>query len=83
MTHSMDKTVLEAMLCGCIPITANKAFAELLGKEGLYVENQDVETYVELLHSFEHMEKDVLRARLRSAVVDCHSLDTFYNRIFV
>lgn len=83
LTHSMDKTVLEAMLCGCIPVTANNAFEELLSPEGLYCETASVGGYYDALEKcIEVSDTSELRKRLCNNVISAHSLTTFPSRIF-
>jgi glycosyltransferase involved in cell wall biosynthesis len=81
-TQSMDKTVLEAMLSGCVPITANVAFADLLSEEGLYVPNAIPEVYAESIVRLSGSRLTELRHRLRTLVVEKHALNTFTKRIF-
>jgi glycosyltransferase involved in cell wall biosynthesis len=80
LTHSMDKTVLEAMLCGCVPLTANKAFRDMLQPFGLFFEEQDARAYSERILKDD---TESVRAALHQSVVTHHSLDTFADRIFI
>jgi glycosyltransferase involved in cell wall biosynthesis len=82
LTHSMDKTVLEGILCGCIPVTGNRAFTDLLGEEGLYIEEPTPEQYAEKIKGLLESDLRPTRMRLREKVVSLHSLNTFTNRIF-
>jgi glycosyltransferase involved in cell wall biosynthesis len=83
LTHSMDKTVLEALLCGCLPITANRAFQDLLQPEGLYVHDASPSQYVDAVHTLlEKPDLDEQRKRLRERVTSLHSISTFSSRIF-
>ena len=82
LTHSMDKTVLEAMLCGCIPVTGNKAFATLLASDALYVPQADIETYTRTIARVLKEDVTLLQKRLHDAVIQQHSLNTFSQRIF-
>lgn len=82
-TGSMDKTVLEAMLCGCVPLTANAAFATLLNPFGLYFSKQKVPTYVTAITKLAEQDTTSLQAALREVVVANHSLQTFFKRIFL
>jgi len=47
----MDKTVLESILCGCLPVTGNVAFTSMLSKHGLFVESATIEGYIEAILS--------------------------------
>lgn len=82
VTHSMDKTVLEAMLCGCIPVTGNKAFFELLSADGLYKEVYSPEVYAEVIDTVLSGDFATLQSALRQRVMNAHSLQTFSTRIF-
>ncbi len=82
-THSMDKTVLEATLCGCIPVTSNKAFIDLLDEHGLYVENNSPDSYATVIKKLlAYSDSADLREQLQKAVIEKHSLATFSKRIF-
>lgn len=82
ITQSMDKTVLEALLCGCIPVTSNRAFAELLQADGLYIEHASAKQYATVIQSVLHDSQTPLRQKLRDRVIAQHSLMTFFERIF-
>lgn len=82
LTHSMDKTVLEAALCGCIPLTANRAFKELLQPYGLYFNDQDVDGYVEKIISTDTRTTIAVTQALQTDIRAQHSLHTFTQRIF-
>lgn len=82
-TESMDKTVLEAMLCGCIPVTANRAFIDLLSHDRLYLKDATASMYAARIQELlAHEDHESLRRRLRDDVVCKHSLHTFSQRIF-
>jgi len=82
LTQSMDKTVLEAALCGCLPVTANKAFEEFLGQEKLYAKQPTAERYADLILNYIEQDTTTLRHQLREKVVMSHSLETFTKRVF-
>ena len=82
LTHSMDKTVLEAILCGCIPLTANKAFEKMLSQYGLFFSEQDVISYVDKILSLDKEEMKRISEALKKQVQEEHSLHTFPKRIF-
>ncbi len=82
MTQSMDKTVLEAALCGCLPVTANVAFRELLANTGFFTEEGTPEKYADILETIMASDSDSLRRHLRERVIESHSIQTFSNRIF-
>lgn len=82
VTHSMDKTVLTAALCGCIPVTSNRAFIDLLQEDGLYIENATPEQYAAVIMELLNRDTVPLQKKLRENIVRLHSLDTFSHRIF-
>ena len=82
LTHSLDKTVLEAVLCGCIPITANRAFRDWLEPEGLFVETPSAVAYATVMRRLLAEDTSDLQQRLRAHVMEEHSLKTFSGRIF-
>jgi glycosyltransferase involved in cell wall biosynthesis len=82
VTHSMDKTVLEAVLSGCVPVTGNKAFREILEPYGLYLDNPTPEMYAEAIRTVLSKDMTHITQKLREDVVTSHSLRTFTERIF-
>jgi glycosyltransferase involved in cell wall biosynthesis len=81
-TESMDKTVLESVLCGCIPVTGNTAFKDLLKDDGLYIEDATCEAYAKKIAEVLDGDNKVLQLKLRDRVAQEHSIDTFTHRIF-
>lgn len=81
-TQSMDKTVLESALCGCIPVTGNRAFKEFLEPLGLYTTNAKPEAYSEVIKKMLSSDVVSLQKELRDIVIASHSLSTFCTRIF-
>jgi glycosyltransferase involved in cell wall biosynthesis len=81
-THSMDKTVLEAVLCGCVPVTGNTAFKDLCAEHGLYISDPSPVQYAASLRTLLQSDLSSLCMQLRQKVVSLHSLDTFTHRIF-
>lgn len=82
LTHSMDKTVLEGMLCGTIPVTGNKAFSDLLSLHALYIKSATPRIYAERIQQLLESDTDALRISLRDSVIAFHSLGTLSARIF-
>ena len=85
-TDSVDKAVLEAMACGCIPITSNRSFAAVFDKlkELLIVPKGNANLLAEKILTIDRMpkgEKDKLRQDLRQIVVDHHSLDKLSEKL--
>lgn len=82
VTQSMDKVVLEAILSGCIPVTGNRAFREMLDSYGLYLEKPTPELYAETIMRASQNDTNARAQRLREAVVASHGVHTFTHRIF-
>ena len=82
VTQSMDKVVLEAILSGCIPVTGNRAFREMLDPYGLYLEKPTPELYAETILTLPERDTSKLVEDLRTAVIASHSIKTFTKRIF-
>ena len=77
---SIDKAVLEAILCGALPVTCNEAFAEYLSGLDplLYVERGsgvEVAEHVAALWRRDSQEQRGLVQRCRESVLVTHSLD--------
>ncbi len=82
LTNSMDKTILEAMSCGCIPLTANVAFKNMLEEKGLFFSDQDATEYAEAIIKMGTEDLKNLRHALRNTITSDHSLATFTKRVF-
>ncbi len=81
----LDKVVLEAMMCGGIPITANISFEHMLSPYGLYMKKGDIEGYVQCVKRILAMSEDdrsILSKELGNIVTSQHALATLSNRIF-
>jgi len=82
-TGSLDKAVLEAMACGCLVLTANEAFKEILPDE-LMVEKDNPKKLVEkikYLINLSEEKKQENRNKLRAEVVTNHNLDNLAKKI--
>lgn len=82
VTQSMDKVVLEAILCGAVPVTGNIAFKDLLTPHGLYVENATPELYAETIMTALQNDGKETTLSLQKTVTASHALSTFTQRIF-
>ena len=85
-TGSIDKAVLEGMLCGALPVTCNVAFAEYLSRLDplLYVargSGMDLAAHVAALWRRESETQRGLAKRCRESVLAFHSLDSLTRRI--
>lgn len=72
-TAGVDKAVLEAMACGCIPVSSSPAFASIL-PASLCVQSEALESALEGVLSLSDAEREALRVRLVAEVRDHHSL---------
>ncbi len=81
----LDKVILEAMACGCIPITGNKAFEAMLLPHRLFEDKGDIRGFAaqaQKILSWSEAEKYAMINALRASVEQNHSLATLYGRIF-
>lgn len=71
-----DKTVFEAMACGCIPLVSSKAFADVLPQECLFREgnSRDLAERLKVFFKMPLSRLETLRKSLRESVVREHSL---------
>lgn len=82
-TGSLDKAVLEAMASGCIVLTCNEAFANILPQE-LLVEKDNPRALagkIEMVKELSGQEMKHMKEQLRIKVVDNHNLDTLVRKI--
>ncbi len=82
-TGSVDKAVLEAMACGCVVLTSNEAFAEILPSE-LMVEKDNPKKLAEKIKWVMELPQEKvisLKQQLRQQVVQNHNLDNLVKKI--
>ncbi|MFA5029360.1 MAG: glycosyltransferase family 4 protein [Patescibacteria group bacterium] len=82
-TGSLDKAVLEAMACGCLVLTSNEAFKDILPPE-LMVEKSNPQKLAEKIKWLMNLpaeRKAGLRQQLRDEVVKNHNLDDLVKKI--
>ena len=86
-TGSFDKTILEAMACGCIPIVCNKSFEEIFNHELsstlIFKESDPKDLSEKILYFFNLYEekKDEIKRILWDAVVRNHNLDKLVKKL--
>jgi glycosyltransferase involved in cell wall biosynthesis len=83
-TDSVDKVVLEAMACGAIPISSNISFEDILDDYGLYISERNpvlLAERIEKVLSLPKENKDSLRKKLRSHVLEKYSLEKLIKKI--
>lgn len=81
----LDKVVLEAMLSGTVPLTANRSFVDMLSQYDLYLPKGDINGYTRRVQEISAMTDDGYKAlteQLRADVVRDHALSTLTKRIF-
>lgn len=82
-TGSVDKTVLEAMACGCLVITSNEAFFDILPSEFLIEKNQPekMAQKIKYIMDMSYKEKEEIGAKFREKVKQDHNLDLLVLKI--
>jgi len=81
----LDKVVLEAMLCGALPLTANLSFEDLLKPFNLYMKKGDISGYVDRIKELISLNAEVrmkMAQTLHNEVANNHSLTTLTTRVF-
>jgi len=82
-TGSLDKTVLEAMATGCLVLTSNIAYKNILPGE-LFTAKDNPELLAERIKKIINLapeRKEELSQRLRQEVVENHNLENFARKI--
>jgi len=82
-TGSLDKTVLEAMAAGCLVLTSNIAYKNILPPKLFTAkDNPEILTAkIKELITLGEEEKTVFKKQLRSEVITCHNLADFAQKI--
>lgn len=83
-TGSFDKTIIESMACGAIPIVSNRSFSKLLPPEFLFEEknSRDLSRILTNALSFPKERRAFLRKHLNDAARK-HSLDNLASKLSV
>ncbi len=76
-TGSLDKTIVEAMACGCVVLSSNDSAAQFLPPE-LVISDKDPEQLARKIQEVADRDYD---GRLREYVVENHSLDKLIKKI--
>jgi glycosyltransferase involved in cell wall biosynthesis len=84
--HSLDKTTLEAMACGCLVLTTNESFEPVLGPHAEtmvrpHTSSGGLEGALETLAAMAHDERVRIGLELREIVVRNHGLGRMMDRI--
>jgi len=82
-TGSIDKAVLEAMSCGCLVLTANEAFFEILPAEmQTHRDNPGVlAEKIKAIIDLPSENSERLKVKLRQEIVNNHNLDNLVKKI--
>jgi glycosyltransferase involved in cell wall biosynthesis len=79
-TGSMDKTVMEALSCGCPVVTTNEAFKDALSNiTGAYSDSSDPISLAKTIYQM--AQKPPPQAELRSAIEGKHDLKSWLNKL--
>jgi len=80
---SLDKTVLEAALCGAIPVVCNESFKNVLPEELFFKEGNsiDLAQTLQLVFMLPGAQKDLIRQQLQKSVAREHSLDRLVEKV--
>lgn len=76
-TGSIDKSVLEAMACGCLALTSNEAFFDILDKDFLVEKNQPekLAEKIKRVINLSDQDKKAIADKFREKVFKGHNLD--------
>lgn len=82
-TGSVDKAVLEAMACGCLIITSNTAFSDMLDEKFRVSQNNPKELALKIfqLLNLPKDQQDLYKTKLRNKVVSDHNLENLTKQI--
>lgn len=82
-TGSIDKTVLEAMACGCLVLTSNEAFFDILDKDFLVEKNQPekLAEKIKRVINLSDQDKKTITDKFREKVFKEHNLDSLALKI--
>ena len=80
---SLDKTILEAMACGCLPLVSNLSFKGILPMGLIFVENDSVDLAAKINNALKLSlaEKESLAREFRLYVENNHSLASLAKKI--
>lgn len=78
---SFDKTILEAMVCGCIPLVRNESLRNILGDKFLFIGVNDLAEKIKNVFNMPENEKDEYRKKFQNYVIENHSLNKLMTKI--
>ena len=81
-TGSMDKTVMEALACGCPVITSNPAFRDILcGHPEFLLDSTDADTVAQRILFLRERRPEYSRSSLRELVIGRHDMTSYVKKI--
>lgn len=82
-TGSIDKTVLEAMACGCLVLTSNEAFFNILDKDFLVEKNQPekLAQKIKSIMNLSFEERNKISKKFEKEVFENHNLNNLAEKI--
>ena len=81
-TGSMDKTVMEALSCGCPVLTSNPAFREILSDyPEFFISDEHPDAIAEQVLTIYNRRSQYDPLALRALVLNDHGLDTYAQRV--
>lgn len=82
-TGSVDKAVLEAMACGCLILTSNVSFKNILGDDFMVNQNdfRGLAEKIIWIMNLSGLEKERFKDRFKEEIIVHHNLDNLAKRI--
>ena len=82
-TGSLDKAILESMACGCLVLTSNIAFKNLIPNSFFIVQNQpkNLAEKIKWVKQLSSADRQEISHQLRKIVVSQHNLDNLIKKI--
>lgn len=80
---SFDKTIIEAMSAGCLPIVCNESLRNVLDNNFFFKEGdaEDLAKKIKKVFNLSESEKEKYREKFRNYVKENHSLDKLINKL--
>lgn len=81
---SLDKTILEAGACGCIPIVINDFFKDIFEPEMLAKDDaEDLAEKISFWLAADPIKIEEVKTKIRQYVLENHSLDSLIKKLYV
>ncbi len=78
---SFDKTILEAMACGCLPLVCNESLRDILDDRFIFNDVSDLSKKIVFLINISDLERDKNIGKFKKYVEDRHSLNKLAEKI--